>query len=207
MKDKKIKSEEAESLSYRPNSKRRFLTKAGLTTPAIMALVSRPALAATCFSPSRSLSRNTSISQEGKYGECNGESPGNYKAQSNSTANAYHWPSGVSPSDKFHDIFSGPVAGHETVNDDQTSKTLLEVLSLKGNEDSEKLAFHIIGAYLNTMQPQGSDYAIPPQVLTPQGVIDIWNAYVSDGYYEPVAGVQWGAGQIVTYLQSNGIAP
>ena len=41
-------------------------------------------------------------------------------------------------------------------------------------------------------------------VLTEATVRNIWNAYVSaKGYYEPTAGVQWGATQIVAYIKST----
>jgi len=81
--------------------------------------------------------------------------------------------------------------------------TLGEVLTIGAHQDAGKVAKHLIGAYLNTMG--GNNASIPENVITEQGVRDIWSEYVSKGYYEPTAGVQWGAEQIKNYLKTNGI--
>jgi hypothetical protein len=31
----------------------------------------------------------------------------------------------------------------------------------------------------------------------------MWNDCISKGYYEPTAGAQWGAAQIITYIKST----
>jgi hypothetical protein len=31
----------------------------------------------------------------------------------------------------------------------------------------------------------------------------MWNSYLAAGYYEPTAGVRWGAPQIVAYIQTT----
>ena len=93
--------------------RRRFLGAGVSATPALLTLASHPALAVTCFTPSRSLSRNTSVGQELKNGICNGKSPGNYGAQTDPFDNngkpnpAYTWPKSVPPDTPFHSVFNG----------------------------------------------------------------------------------------------------
>ena len=81
--------------------------------------------------------------------------------------------------------------------------TLGEVLTIGANQDTGKVAKHLIGAYLNTMG--GNAAFIPANVMTPQGILGIWSEYVAKGFYEPVAGVKWYAEEIKDYLKSNGI--
>lgn len=176
-----------------------------VVTPAILTLVSQPALGVTCFTPSRSLSKNTSSSQVGKDGSClNAESPGNYKKQSNPSSSAYNWP--ISPETKFHSgvthnnvagVFSGTVYG---------SRSLLDVLNKTGGmSDPSNVAKHLIGAYLNILGGNGA--VIAPNVLNAQGVKDIWTAWLASGFtkYPVMAGTNWSGDQLVSYLISNGI--
>ncbi|MCQ8180319.1 hypothetical protein NP603_04290 [Methylomonas sp. SURF-1] len=187
---------------------RRSFAKAGIVSPLVMTLISRPAMAGgVCFSPSRSLSKNTSVSQNGNYGECNGISPGNYKTQTNPLMPSYNWPSSVPPSTPFHPLFKRGSTAKGTLFETGTglnlrSRTLLEVLGLNGSGDPSKLAFHTIGAYLNCVNG-----FIPTNVLTKEKVVSIWEEYVTNGFYEPFAGVKWYAGDIVSYYQTNYIAP
>lgn len=205
--DKDIKTAQ-ETIAPESGGRRRFLGAGSAAAPFILTMVSQPALGVTCFTPSRSLSKNTSISQQGKYGECtNAESPGNYKTQQDPASGAYHWPASAPPSTPFHPLFTqGTRTGTSfTVTTDGVTRsmTLGEVISTGPHQDPEKVAFHLIGAYLNTMGGNGA--VIPPNVITEQGVRDIWAEYASKGYYEPTASVQWGPDQIKNYLISNGI--
>lgn len=186
--------------------RRRFLGVGSAVAPVILTMLSQPALGVTCFTPSRSLSRNTSVSQQDKYGECTGaQSPGNYAAQTSPGIPAYSWP--IPPSTPFHPTFiKGTRTGTvftKKVNGTWVSKTMLEVMNLLGSEDPEKMAFHLIAAYLNCLGGGGS--SISPLAMTPQGVTAIWAAWATNGYYEPTAGVKWYGTQIKNYLLSNGI--
>ena len=40
-------------------------------------------------------------------------------------------------------------------------------------------------------------------VLTETTVRSIWNSYIVNGFFEPTAGVHWGATQIVAYIKST----
>ena len=190
--------------------RRRFLGKGIKAAPFVLTLASQPALGVTCFTPSRSLSKNTSISQQGKNGECtNAESAENYKMHQDPSASAFHWPRTVPPSTPFHPLFR---QGSSSANSFTVplsgggfrSMTLGEVLTHGVSQDSDEVAKHLIGAYLNTMG--GNAAFIPANVMTPQGILGIWSEYVANsGFYEPVAGVKWYANEIKYYLTSNGI--
>lgn len=193
------------------SGRRRFLGAGVGAAPAVLTLTSSPALASglSCTSPSRSMSMHASTKGRPDQGFCNGESPGNYKAQAdaylkNGQPNpAYHWPSlpgqgsaaAPSPDTQFHAVFtpSGQFDG----------ETMLQVLSRNGTGDPFKLAFHLIGAYLNCVRG-----LIPVGVLTTDQVQAIYSAYRSPAGYTPVVGgLPWTASQIVDYLKNNGIAP
>lgn len=193
---------------------RRHAIKIGLITPIILSLKSQTALAGgTCFTPSRSVSKNTSLTQKKFIGTCNGVSPGNYKTQWSGPA--CHWP--ISTCTLFHQYFAKGLYGtFMTSNKTATgcskifscnslhprSMTMLEILNLNGNQDPYKVAFHVIGAYLNILNGYISNKA-----LTVNALQTIWHDYATNGYYEPTAGVKWYGGDIVTYLQNNYIAP
>ena len=183
--------------------RRRFLGAGVATAPALLTLASQPALGVTCFTPSRSLSRNTSISQQGKNGNClNAESPGNYKEQQTPGHGAYHWPASIPPSTAFHSRFPGQRFMTGTgVN--VRSMTMGEVLNLVGAPDQQQVAFHLVGAYLNVNGGNGA--IIPPHILTSAGVVAIYDEWDRNGFYEPMAGVRWYATEIKNYLISNGI--
>ena len=184
-------------LSVAP-SRRRFLGTGAVVTPAILTLASQPALGVTCFTPSRSLSKNTSSSQVGKDGVCVGaQSPGNYMAQS-TAGPSYSWPSSVPPSTKFHSIKGGVFSGNY-----YGSSTLLDVLKTK--DDPSQVAFHLIAAFLNIRGGGGA--SIASNVLTEQGVKNIWTAWMASGRtsYPVSAGITWSGKQLVEYLIFNGI--
>lgn len=193
-------------VSAEKKSRRRFLGAGAASTPFLLTLVSQPALGVTCFTPSRSLSKNTSISQEGHYGECSGaESPGNYKAQQDPTKGAYHWPASVPPSTPMHPLFhmgnnEGVTKFTKTQNNQIVSKTLGEALNVNAGG---QVHFHIIGAYLNKMGGNGA--IIPDNVMTAQDIRDMWQEYATKGFFEPMAGIKWLEAEIVDYLKSNGL--
>lgn len=186
--------------------RRRFLGAGVSAAPLVLTMVSQPALGATCFTPSRSLSRNTSVSQNGLFGECTGaESPGNYKAQQTPGTSAYHWPASVKPTDPFHPTFKmgseqGVSKFTKRENGKWVSMSFGEALNINA---PGQVHFHLIGAYLNKLGGNGA--IIPDVAITVDGILKIWSEYITKGFYAPTTGVQWGAEQIVTYLKTNGM--
>jgi hypothetical protein len=74
---------------------------------------------------------------------------------------------------------------------------MLTVLGLAGNAGGyTALGRQITAALLNAAA------GLTP-VLSVTAVRDIWNEFVSKGYFEPTAGIQWDAAQIITYLNST----
>lgn len=176
--------------------RRRRLLQGGLAAaPVVLTLFSRPALGGVgleCKTPSGFLSGN--VSQHGNPTFCSGLTPGYWK-QSQHFANwrPPYYPTDVSGSGghhatKFHSAttgFNGSQFG---------SETMLVVLGTGGNAGGfTALGRHITAALLNAAA------GLTP-VLTQTQVRNIWNEYVSKGYFEPSAGIQWGPDQIVAYL-------
>jgi hypothetical protein len=40
-------------------------------------------------------------------------------------------------------------------------------------------------------------------VLSSQSVLDIWSSFVTNGYYEPTAGIKWYADSIIAWLKTT----
>jgi hypothetical protein len=60
----------------------------------------------------------------------------------------------------------------------------------------DEVARHVVAAVLNAHAG-----LTPP--LTVHTVKGIWRDYLTQGYYEPTAGVRWGQQEILTYLAST----
>jgi hypothetical protein len=180
------------------SSRRRFLGKGAAAAPAILTLAAQPALGVTCYSPSGSLSKNTSGGRN-YTGDCVGVSPGNYKTQLPG-APATHWPSGWSPTDKISKMYT-PVPAL-FMKPGNVEMTLNEVLWLTGNADPNMFAFHMIGAYFNVLNGY-----VPSNVLDTTKLRQIWSDIYTLGYYV-IGGVQYNAYWIVNnYLKPYYIAP
>lgn len=185
---------DARTGAERVNARRRFLGKGAVAAPAILTLVAQPALGTTCYSPSGSLSKNTSGGRNYK-GECTGISPGWYKTHRTSA----DW-SPVNPNALIGSLFSPVPSYFKKPNG--TEMTLLEVIDLTGQADPYMFGFHMVAAYANIMKGK-----IPSNVLDVAKLQAIWTAIYTQGYYV-VGGQQWNATAVVTgYLQPYGIAP
>ena len=195
-----------DGLNAPKNGRRRFLGVGTAAAPFVLTLVSQPALGVTCFSPSRALSKNTSLSQQAKDSQCTGaQSPGNYSSQQTAGSSSYSWPASVPPTTPFHPTFlQGTVPGQTSftklVGVATVSQSMGEVVGVNGNGGLVK---HILAAYLNKKGGHGA--VIPDQVLTEAAILNIWKEFVTNGYYTPVTGTKWFAADIVSYLLSNGI--
>jgi len=197
---------------------RRKFGKAGLAvgSAVILTVASRPVLAnygAMCKSPSGFVSGN--VSQHGTPLTCAGRTPGYWKECYH---NGHYWPSGYTwgncsenggECNDWHNWSGGTLAkdkfnctGHcarygAYRNNTHYYYSLEQVMLMGGDEDPYQLGGHLVAALLN------AEMGLTNNVLSVQGVKDMWNEYASKGYYEPTAGVQWGPAQIVDYLQST----
>ena len=178
-----------------PDAGRRRLLQGGLAAgPVIFTLFSRPAFGTgtggECKTPSGFLSGN--LSQHGNPTFCSGRTPGYWKQSQHFSAwTAPCYPTKVSGSGghdatKFHSATTG-------FNGSQfDTKTMLQVMEMMGG-GYIALGRHIAAALLNAAA------GLTP-VLSQTQVRNIWNEFVSKGYYEPSAGIRWYPDQIVEYL-------
>jgi len=75
--------------------------------------------------------------------------------------------------------------------------TILEVLDQSaGGAGLGTLGCYIVAALLNAAS--GRTPFLPEATIR-----KMWNDVLSRGYFQPTAGVQWDAGQVVTYLRST----
>lgn len=177
-------------------SRRRFLGAGAAVSPAVLTLMSSPALggtSTTCFTPSRSLSKNTSLSQKDKYGTCSGCLTVT-KYKSDSTC----WPSSTPNSTYFHTCFPyNPMTCKTASGRSQTCKQMLN------DTTAADIHKYMLAAYLNCKNGY-----VPSNVLTADQCVQIWTEFqTSGGKYEPTAGVSWDASKIIAYLQDNQICP
>jgi hypothetical protein len=199
------------------NQSRRKLTGAALGASAIFTLASRPVLAGQCMSPSAAVSGN--LSQHGTPITCSGRTPGYWKthyqpgswpspylpgscgAGTACSTDAKFWSGGT----LFHPLFSGTqfmanLDGNPSTPN--TSLSMMQVMMLRNGEwgltDPDNLGAHIVAALLNASVVP----SLTP-VLSAADVINMWNEWVSKGYFEPTANVKWNSAQIVDYLKTT----
>jgi hypothetical protein len=77
------------------------------------------------------------------------------------------------------------------------SRTMMNVIGMTGSGGNlDALGRYIVAALLNARTGR-------TPVLDEGGVRNMWNDLVHRGYFEPTAGVRWGAPQIVAYLKTT----
>jgi hypothetical protein len=191
---------------------RRKLAGAALGISAVFTLASRPVLAGQCMSPSAACSGN--LSQHGTPPSCLGVTPGYWKTHTgwpspytqgsctSSCSKCQSWSNGT----LFHPLFGGTkfmVDQDNNPNTPKTSLTLQQVMVMNnadypGVTDPDNIGAHIVAALLNARSGK-----TPSSILSETSVIGMWNEWVTKGYFEPTAGVQWNSAQIVTYLKTT----
>ncbi|MBK6469177.1 MAG: hypothetical protein IPF94_00215 [Betaproteobacteria bacterium] len=183
---------DAQNLS---EGRRRFLRRGAATTPLLLTLTAQPALGFTCYSPSGSLSKNTSGGRN-YTGDCTGKSPGNYKAQIvPGPGDSYNWPTeSYVPGDRLIKMFPAGPFLDSFMADTTTTKTLLQVLNLGGNGDPYQFAAHMIAAVLNCVNG-----FVPAGVMTEGQLRTIWTALYTAGTIQ-VGSEHWDKERFVQYL-------
>jgi len=201
---------------------RRKLTGAALGVSAVFTLASRPVLANVCRSPSGFVSGN--LSQHGAPLTCSGRSPGYWKEAPDEWPTTTYAPGAVtqpatsrgkgsrnqpeswSGGTLFHPFFAGSqfmadIDGNPTTS--PTSLSMMQVMHLNngsnpwGLTDPDNLGAHIVAALLNAATNKTT--GVLPDTL----VIAMWNEWLTKGYFEPTAGVQWDADLIVKYIKTT----
>jgi hypothetical protein len=156
----------------------------GLGVSAILTLASRPVLATNCVSPSAAASGN--MSHHGTPPLCNGRTVSYWAGIA---ANQYP---GGNP--KFKDVFQ------KGTKSNRAGKTLRDVLGEADNGNTTKKPEPISQEFAATLLNIRGGF-IPASVLTEVQLIGMWNDWVADGIFNPQAGVNWDANQIVNYLR------
>lgn len=184
---------------------RRGFTKSGLALSGVLlTLASRPVLGDfVCKTPSGFLSGNVSV--HGNPQTCGGLTPGYwgnkpenwpspYKAGtcSGNATDCNHpgnWT--TASATKFMAIFN--CNNHGSI---YSSYTLFQVIWLGGGGDPDQLGAHVVSALLNAR----SGYT---PVLGETQLINMFNEWNQNGYFEPTAGVKWYGADIVAYLKTT----
>lgn len=176
------------------SDERRRLLRAGLTAaPVIMTVASKPVLGGTlCTSASAMGSAASGAARTASV--CSGLTPNQWKAR------ALQWPTpfcatNQALTDRQATLYHCPTTGFSGhVYGDHT---MLEVLDInEGGSGTTSLGRYMVAALLNACAGR-------TPVLTESGVRDMWNDVVNRGYYEPTAGIQWGAPEIIAYLKTT----
>ena len=198
---------------------------AGLGAGALITLASRPVLAQECVTPSAAASGN--LSAHGPALICSGISPAGWVSDINQrilnpdcrnvtnnglpggnvyfasifqNGNGVNWPSNACQGNTGTcNVAGNPVGGggSATCNNGRLYYVMNAYLSnpaLIPNKISAMFAATLLSI-------RSSPPRIPAEVLTETQLIGMWNEWVSKNYFEPNAGGQWGADQIVLYLE------
>ena len=169
------------------NIRRRLLRGGLAASPALLTLVNRPAMAATCKTASSHLSASLSRPGSGRF-NCTGRKPASWASLALAS-----WPGGENgaPKTKFKDA-----VGQSSLFADFK---LPELLASESNDASLSLAKHLAAAHLNAVAG-----LTPAAVLDVLKVKDIWaKVVVSPNYYEPTAGIRWTRDQVIAWVQTT----
>lgn len=165
-------------------TRRRILVGGAAATPALLAVTTRPARAASlCRSPSAFGSMNVSNPERGLQ-NCDGLSPGQWLSADPSTWTALDFDKDAT---RFHSLetgFAGTQFGTMEVR---------YVLDISNPTEAQQVGRLVAAALLNAAA------GLTP-VLSVTAVQQIWNDYATVGYYEPAPGMTWKAAEIIDYL-------
>jgi hypothetical protein len=188
-----LRSNESAPDGQRPVPARRRMLKIGASTaPVMLTLLSRPVLGIDCMTAS-TMGSTLHASHSPQILSCAGSSLASWMA-------ATTWPDPYKKTTKhgangwdatlYHCLTTG--LGGTTFS----GKTMLDVMQLSDDGSVRTLGRYITAALLNSRSNR-------TPVLSETTVRNMWNAYLAPGYYEPTAGVRWGAPQIVAYIKTT----
>ncbi|GAB3036328.1 hypothetical protein [Bowmanella dokdonensis] len=199
--------EVADSAGKHNDSRRRWLKKAGMASPALLLLANRPAMAAGCtISGFMSVNMGTSLTvHEGAT--CNGWSPGNWKNDRGQITSAAWNMTGLSPSTPFKTVFDTRSLGgaqirkviggtpENNVVDYQSRINQTFIQELQGNTKTNSITQHAAACYLNAMFLQGGGAGSNPDPWmlnypTADDIIGLYLMYEMSHMY-PQAGVTY----------------
>lgn len=196
------------------STERRKLLRGSLAAgPVLMTVLSRPVLASDCLNVTvqASLMAGTSL-----HPGCPGVNISTGLSPSRWCSNTASWPSPYCATNSSGQSSTSGTLGYSanTLSPTQTatlfhspttgfdgtvfgSHTLLSVLK----EDAGGAGYGTVGMYIAAALLNSASGRTP--FLSQATVRQMWNDLLLQGYYEPTAGMHWGATQIVSYLQST----
>ena len=170
----------------------------GLGASAVFTLASRPVLAGQCMTPSSAASGN--LSSHGTPPTCTGLTPlvwvGTAPGQYPGGNVSFHTPTLSDPNLKNLDGVFAP-----GVRANWGSNNLKQVMQAADNSNTGGTPNPISKEFAAALLNIRGGY-VPANVLTEAGLIDIWNDWLADGVFNPMAGVNWDAQHIVDYLRT-----
>jgi hypothetical protein len=175
------------------NPRRRILRVGASSAPILLTLLSRPVLGAQCLTSSAVGSTITSLTHQ--VSTCSGLAVSTWTAANTTWPDPYKQTTknGINGWDAtaFHCLTTG--FGGTCFS----GKTMLDVMKLADDGGLNSLGRYVSAALLNARSNR-------TPVLSEFTVQSMWNAYIgAKGYYEPTAGVHWGATEIVAYIKST----
>jgi len=174
---------------------RRRILRGGLTVaPVVMSVASKPVLGSTVCQFASAAALSAGSNAMAKAQTCNGLRPDQWKMLAAQWPQPYCGTSAGDPQEQatlYHcpaTGFSGRIFGE---------LTMLEVLDVgEGGPGLRGLGRYMVAALLNACCGR-------TPVLNETTVRSMWNDMLNVGYYEPTAGVQWQAPEIIAYLNTT----
>ena len=179
-------------------ARRRFTRVSAGATGVILTLHSQSGMAsveAGCFSPSGFMSMKPGASARPQQSCSNNRSHGYWKTH----ADSWKSDAGISPETRFGRVFlcAGGYA-------DLANVTLMQVVDPDNTVkriDKSNVAMQTVAAYLNA---RSAKFRGIPSVLPEERVMEIWNSFVTKGYYSPAPGATpWTGADIAGYFETT----
>jgi hypothetical protein len=180
-------------------ARRRFTRVSAGATGVILTLHSQPGMAtygkSVCISPSGFMSMPTNASARPQQSCSANRSHGYWKTH----AEVWRMKTGIDPSAKFGKLF--PCLGKYAGLNDVTLMQVINPSKAIKAIDKNNVAMQTVAALLNARSASFSGIA---SVLPEERVMDIWNQFVTKGYYSPGKGATpWTGPIIAAYLEST----
>ena len=169
----------------------------GLGLSAVITLASRPVLAGQCMTPSSAASGN--LSTHGTPPTCTGLTPaqwvGTAPGQYPGGNVSFHTPTLSDPNLKnLNGVFMPGMRAN------WGSNNLKQVMQAADNSNTGSTPNPISAEFAAALLNIRGGY-VPANVLTEMQLIGMWNDWLIDGIFNPMAGVDWDAQKIVDYLR------
>jgi hypothetical protein len=189
---------------------RRKLLRGGLAVaPVLMTIASRPVLGQVACTASAITSINLQSSINHNCTITSGLSPEKWKALADQWPSPYtgtttaatgrtityggitHTYGGASTSATAYHCTTTGLGGHVFAG-----KSMVDVIDMMQSGGLNSLGRYIVAALLNARSGR-------TPMLSETNVRAMWNDLINRGYYEPTAGIRWGASEIVAYIKTT----